>query len=119
MPISPGKERERICGPSHPATSRVSSRPALWPAGSAVVRAEAGTDTTITIDLAPRAFQYWSVPERAWITEPGRYAVRRTPGHRRRRARRGADRRAGAAGRGVTAPPPGPAHPVPPAAPPA
>jgi beta-glucosidase len=51
-------------------------RPALWLAGFAVVRAEAGTDTTITIDLAPRAFQHWSVPERAWITEPGRYAVR-------------------------------------------
>ncbi len=51
-------------------------RPALWLAGFALVRADAGIRTPITIDIAPRAFQHWSVEEHAWIAEPGRYAVR-------------------------------------------
>lgn len=51
-------------------------RPALWLAGFALVRADAGTGTPITIDIAPRAFQHWSPEEHAWVTEPGRYAVR-------------------------------------------
>ena len=51
-------------------------RPALWLAGFATVRAEAGAATPIAIEIPRRAFQHWSVQEHAWIAEPGRYAVR-------------------------------------------
>nr|WP_231563071.1 glycoside hydrolase family 3 C-terminal domain-containing protein [Microbacterium mangrovi] len=51
-------------------------RPELWLAGYAVVRAEPGTVTEISIDLEPRAFAHWSVESHAWAVEPGSYAVR-------------------------------------------
>ncbi|MFF2272647.1 family 1 glycosylhydrolase [Agromyces sp. NPDC058136] len=51
-------------------------RPEIWLAGYAVVRAEPGTVTEISIDLEPRAFAHWSVESHAWAVEPGGYAVR-------------------------------------------
>ncbi|MDQ4214915.1 family 1 glycosylhydrolase [Microbacterium sp. ASV81] len=51
-------------------------RPELWLAGFAVVRAEPGAVTAISIDLEPRAFAHWSVESHAWTVEPGSYAVR-------------------------------------------
>ncbi|NEE01647.1 beta-glucosidase [Phytoactinopolyspora halotolerans] len=47
-------------------------RPALWLAGFAVVRAEAGQTVTATVDLQPRVFAHW---EGRWEVEPGQYLV--------------------------------------------
>ena len=59
--------------------SRVSEsaveRPALWLAGYAVVRAEAGESVTASATIEPRSLQYWSVDDHAWRTEPGTYRV--------------------------------------------
>ncbi len=59
--------------------SRVSDsaveRPALWLAGFAVVRAEAGEVVTASATIELRSLQYWSVDDHAWRTEPGTYRV--------------------------------------------
>jgi beta-glucosidase len=50
-------------------------RPVRWLAGFAVVRAEPGETATVEVPLDPRAFQYWSVAEHAWVDEPGTFTV--------------------------------------------
>jgi beta-glucosidase len=50
-------------------------RPVRWLAGFAVARAEPGGSVTVPVPLDPRAFQYWSVEERRWVTEAGTYQV--------------------------------------------
>ncbi len=49
-------------------------RPVRWLAGHAVVRADAGECTPVTIPLPWRVFAHWA--DGAWHVEPGRYTVR-------------------------------------------
>lgn len=50
-------------------------RPVRWLAGFAVARLAPGTEAAVSVSLAARAFQHWSVRERRWVTEPGRFRV--------------------------------------------
>jgi beta-glucosidase len=50
-------------------------RPERWLAGFAVVTASPGEEILTRVRLAARAFQHWSVDERAWATEPGTFHV--------------------------------------------
>jgi beta-glucosidase len=50
-------------------------RPVVWLAGFAAVHAEAGQTVTVRIPIEERSFQYWSVDDHRWISEPGTYRV--------------------------------------------
>ena len=50
-------------------------RPVRWLAGFAVVRLAPDTTAEVPVRLDARAFQHWSVRDRCWDTEPGRFRV--------------------------------------------
>lgn len=50
-------------------------RPARWLAGYAAVRARPGEAATATVHVPARALRHWSVEERAWRTEGGRWRM--------------------------------------------
>jgi beta-glucosidase len=68
----PGKEVVQVYL-SHPYGSI--ERPVRWLAGFAVVTAEAGKDVTVTVPIAARAWQHWSIADRSWATESGTFTV--------------------------------------------
>jgi beta-glucosidase len=53
-------------------------RPALWLAGFAAARADAGEETHVAIELAPRAFAHWSGGD-GWSIEGGAFELRVGP----------------------------------------
>jgi beta-glucosidase len=50
-------------------------RPAAWLAGFAVVEADPGERVVARVRVACRAFEHWSVPDRAWRAEPGAFRI--------------------------------------------
>lgn len=50
-------------------------RPVRWLAGFAVAHAGPGESATVEVPLDPRGCAYWSVAERAWVTEPGTFTL--------------------------------------------
>jgi beta-glucosidase len=50
-------------------------RPAAWLAGFAVVEADPGERVVARVRVARRAFEHWSVSDRAWRAEPGAFRI--------------------------------------------
>jgi beta-glucosidase len=50
-------------------------RPAAWLAGFAVVEADLGEAVVARVRVARRAFEHWSVTDRAWRAEPGAFRI--------------------------------------------
>jgi beta-glucosidase len=50
-------------------------RPVRWLAGFAVVRASPGEAVAVDVPLDGRSLAHWSVPDGAWVTEPGNFAL--------------------------------------------
>ncbi|MDP9393998.1 MAG: glycoside hydrolase family 3 C-terminal domain-containing protein [Actinomycetota bacterium] len=50
-------------------------RPVRWLAGYALVEADAGEEATVTVTLAPRAFQHWDTSESGWTVEHGNFRL--------------------------------------------
>ena len=54
-------------------------RPPRWLVGFAPVATDPGRRTSATIIVPPRAFEHWSVQERCWVVEPGRFELSAGP----------------------------------------
>ncbi|WP_457028589.1 glycoside hydrolase family 3 C-terminal domain-containing protein [Kitasatospora sp. P5_F3] len=54
-------------------------RPVRWLAGFATVTAAPGERVEVTVRVAPRAVQHWSVADGAWRTEPGSFTATAGP----------------------------------------
>jgi beta-glucosidase len=50
-------------------------RPAAWLAGFGVVEADPGELVVARVGVTRRAFEHWSVPDRAWRAEPGGFRL--------------------------------------------
>ncbi|MET8976402.1 glycoside hydrolase family 3 C-terminal domain-containing protein [Streptomyces sp. NPDC004539] len=50
-------------------------RPVRWLAGFAVVEAEAGEETEVTVPVGRRALRHWDTGEGRWAVEPGAYTL--------------------------------------------